>query len=314
MLDYALRGQVTIALFRERKREGKALLLNEVCKKCSLTKKAVEYYLEQGLIAPSVRENGYRDFSEEDASLLRKISVLRGLGLSVADIRGIFEETDRETLADVFRRQDLRIKILKEKQELILELTKKGDWIETEEKLRGLQNKESVLERLLNAFPGHYGKYLCLHFAPFLNEPAATKEQQSALAEVVSFLDGVSFRLPEDLQKCLDEVASHLDESAADKIFAAVEAVNRDTEKYLADNQEFIEGWMAYKQSEAYKNSSTYRLEEALRQFSSTSGYNEVFIPAMCRLSRSYREYYEAMQRANERFLQKYSSYMQELS
>ena len=134
------------------------------------------------------------------------------------------------------------------------------------------------------------------------------------MAEVVSFLDGVSFRLPEDLQKCLDEAASHLDESAADKIFDAVEAVNQNTEKYLANNQEFIEGWMAYKQSEAYKNSSTYRLEEALRQFSSTSGYNEVFIPAMCRLSRSYREYYEAMQRANEKFLKKYPFYMRELS
>lgn len=65
------------------------MLVNEVCKECNLTKKAVEYYIEQGLVAPSVRENGYRDFSDADVTRLKKISVLRGLGLSVADIEGV---------------------------------------------------------------------------------------------------------------------------------------------------------------------------------------------------------------------------------
>ena len=297
-----------------RKREVTAVLINEVCKKCSLTKKAVEYYTEQGLIAPSLRENGYRDFSVEDVLLLRKISVLRGLGLSVADIRRVLAETDKRTLTEVLCRQDLERKILQEKRELIFELAGKSDWEETEEKLRQLQKKESVLARLLDAFPGYYGRWVCVHFSPFLNEPVATKEQQRAYDEVVSFLDNLSLRLPEDLQKCLDEAASRLDEEAAGKISAQMEAMNRDTEKYLADNRETIEIWMAYKQSEEYKNSMACRLEEALRQFNSTSGYNEVFIPAMCRLSKSYREYYEALQKANEKFLQRYPAYMTEHS
>ena len=42
------------------------MLVNEVCKKCSLTKKAIEYYVEQGLVSPQIQENGYRVFSEED--------------------------------------------------------------------------------------------------------------------------------------------------------------------------------------------------------------------------------------------------------
>ncbi len=42
------------------------MLINEVCKKCRLTKKAVEYYIEQGLISPDIMENGYRDFSQDD--------------------------------------------------------------------------------------------------------------------------------------------------------------------------------------------------------------------------------------------------------
>ncbi len=42
------------------------MLINEVCKECNLTKKAVEYYTEQGLIQPRITENGYRQFSETD--------------------------------------------------------------------------------------------------------------------------------------------------------------------------------------------------------------------------------------------------------
>ena len=41
------------------------MLINEVCKECNLTKKAVEYYTEQGLIQPRITENGYRQLSED---------------------------------------------------------------------------------------------------------------------------------------------------------------------------------------------------------------------------------------------------------
>ena len=65
------------------------MLINEVCKECNLTKKAVEYYTEQGLIQPRITENGYRQFSETDALKLKRIAVLRGLGFSVPEIRTI---------------------------------------------------------------------------------------------------------------------------------------------------------------------------------------------------------------------------------
>lgn len=292
------------------------MLINEVCKKCSLTKKAVEYYRQQGLIVPAVRENGYRDFSERDVMALRKISVLRGLGLSVGEIRSILSETGagKETLAGVSFRKAMEATVLQEKQKLISELAEKGNWKEAEDKLSQLQKKEAVSERILNAFPGNYGRYICMHFAAYLDEPVETKEQQEAYETVISFLDGADFRLPDNLQKCLDEAVAHFDEEFTGKMAEGMDAVISDTEKYIAENQEFIESWMAYKQSEEYRNSPAFLLEEALKQFQSASGYNEVFIPAMCRLSNSYREYYEAMQRANEKFLQKYPSYIPTLS
>ena len=60
------------------------MLINEVCKRCGLTKKAMEYYEEQGLTCPQIMGNGYRVFSEDDVIQLNKIAVLRGLGISVS--------------------------------------------------------------------------------------------------------------------------------------------------------------------------------------------------------------------------------------
>ena len=94
------------------------MLVNEVCKECNLTKKAVEYYIEQGLIAPSVRENGYRDFSDADVAQLKKISVLRGLGLSVAEIEGVLAKQG-VSLNDISGQKLWEITVLQEKQKLL---------------------------------------------------------------------------------------------------------------------------------------------------------------------------------------------------
>jgi DNA-binding transcriptional MerR regulator len=63
------------------------MLIAEVCKATGLTKKAVEYYTEQGFIAPALLSNGYRDFSESDAEKLRKIRVLRLLDMNLPEIQ-----------------------------------------------------------------------------------------------------------------------------------------------------------------------------------------------------------------------------------
>ena len=49
------------------------MLIKDVCKECKLTKKAVEYYEQEGLISPRVEDNGYRNYSDEDISLLKEI-------------------------------------------------------------------------------------------------------------------------------------------------------------------------------------------------------------------------------------------------
>ena len=292
------------------------MLINEVCKECALTKKAIEYYIEQGLIVPTIQENGYRCFSEEDAERLKRISVLRNLGLSTADIRTVLSDQNPETLKEIAGVKKMEITALEEKQKLLQELADGRNWEQAHDKLQQLEKKQSVLERLQKVFPGYYGEYACIHFAPYLREPIVTDEQQEAFDTIISFLDNTDFSIPEDLQKYLDET---LDETAArcgngldgyaEKVSSGINEAIQNYEKFLEDNRDIIEDYIAYKQSDEYKTSPAYRLEESFRQFGKMSGYNDIFIPAMCRLSRSYREYQEALERANEKLLQVYPQY-----
>lgn len=281
------------------------MFVNEVCKECNLTKKAVEYYIEQGLVAPSVRENGYRDFSDADVTRLKKISVLRGLGLSVADIEGVLAKQG-VSLNNISGQKLREITVLQEKQKLLQELAKTQDWDSVQEKLLQIQRRQSVLERMRNAFPGYYGNFICQHFAPYLGEPVRTEEQQEAFDTIIAFLGGIQFQIPDDLQAYYDEVTMSVDDAVAENASASVRSAVCDFENYMDENRDVIETCMAYKQSEEYKASQAYRLEETLKQFNSTSGYSDIFIPAMCRLSESYRAHYEMLQRANEKLLQRY--------
>ena len=57
------------------------MLLNELCRAAGTTRKAVAYYEAQGLISPRRQENGYREFTPEDARRVRRITLLRRLEL-----------------------------------------------------------------------------------------------------------------------------------------------------------------------------------------------------------------------------------------
>ncbi len=283
------------------------MLINEVCKTCALTKKAVEYYIAQGLVAPSVQENGYRDFSDADIERLKKISVLRGLGISAAELQKILsvqQEMGDAALKAISDRKRMEIAVMQEKRQLLQELSSTQDWDLVQKKLRQLQNKQSVLARLQEAFPGYYGNYICQHFAPYLNEPVETQEQQEAFETILDFLDRVHLELPADLQAYYCEVTAEYDDTIMETVDAKVKSAYGDMERFLAENREAIEAYMKYKASEAYQSSNAFRLEQELKQFISASGYYEVFLPAMCRLSKSYREYREMMMNANQRFVQ----------
>lgn len=283
------------------------MLIGDVCSRCRLTRKAVEYYVERGLISPTVGENGYRDFSKEDAEKLERIAVLRSLGLSVSEIRAYLSGGEPAVLQKISAQKELEREVLRERQRLLQSLAQGSSWSEIRAEAEGLEKKQSILTRLLDRFPGYYGKYVACHFAPFLGEPIETEEQQQAFEAVVAFLDGLELVIPAELQKYLEGCLQGIEpDGLPEQTAAAVrEAVSR-PEQYLSDNRELLEQYLALMQSEAFRETPAYRLRELLKRLNEQNGYNDVFIPAMCRLSRAYGAYHESLLHANEVFLKSF--------
>lgn len=90
--------------------------INEVERLVGITKKNIRFYEEQGLLNPDRnRENGYRDYSEEDVQTLEQIKLLRKLGLPLEEIRMM--QAGRSTVADSMRRHLVTLE--REKQNLV---------------------------------------------------------------------------------------------------------------------------------------------------------------------------------------------------
>ncbi|MGM9548849.1 MAG: MerR family transcriptional regulator [Faecousia sp.] len=89
--------------------------INEVEALAGITKKNIRFYEEQGLLSPRRNaENGYRDYGEAEVETLRRIKLLRKLGVPIGEIRQMLSGT--HTLGDGMRRHLVTLE--REKQNL----------------------------------------------------------------------------------------------------------------------------------------------------------------------------------------------------
>ena len=65
--------------------------VNELEKTLNISRANIRFYEKEGLLKPSRKENNYRDYSEEEVTLLKKIVIYRKLGISIGDIKSIFD-------------------------------------------------------------------------------------------------------------------------------------------------------------------------------------------------------------------------------
>ncbi len=69
------------------------LTVGQLSRRTGIPIKAVRDYTDQGLVCTRVRSStGYRTYSHEALWCLRLITTLRGLGLTLADIRSLTRE------------------------------------------------------------------------------------------------------------------------------------------------------------------------------------------------------------------------------
>jgi DNA-binding transcriptional MerR regulator len=283
------------------------MLVNEAGKIANLTKKAIEYYTEQGLVAPAVLENGYRDYNEEAVERLQKIYVLRKLELSTEEIKDVLDDKTGGVLQKLSVQKELKVQREKMKHTILDKLSCGKSYSEIRMELKSLEQNAGITEKLLEAFPGYYGRFISLHFARFLNEPIRTEEQQSAYLEIIAFLDNApALEFPEDLKQYFDENTKHIGTEAIALMIESTKQSMENPHKFLAENKEILNEYLTYLQSDEYKNSPACKIKALLKTFNNVSGYYDIFIPAMKKLSSSYEEYMNQMDAANELLLSEY--------
>ena len=288
------------------------MLINEVAKLCNLTKKAVEYYTEQGLISPNILENGYRDFSEQDMEILKKIALFRRLGLSIFEIKSVLANPDE--LKSILYKKTLELEQEKVKQDILKRLCN-GESIEKlEQEINNINSKSIIIKKLMELFPSYYGKFICLNFSRYLTGKIETNEQMEAFKEIIDFFDNVpDIEIPKDLQEYLDEyLEKYSSEEWQEKMNSIIQAKDeniKNIDEFVRKNKEILDQYNEYKKTEEFKNSPANRLMELMKQVCATNGYYEKFIPAMRKLSPLYNEHYEQMIKANEQFIKNYPEY-----
>lgn len=283
------------------------MLISEVSQKTGIIKKAIEYYTEQGLIHPVVLENGYRDFSLSDLECLEKISLFRKLGISVQDIKAIFADETGEMLRKISVQRELGVQKERAKKAALDKLCRGQNYSEISADLAAIEQSSTITEKLLEAFPGYYGRFVCLHFARFLNETIKTEEESHAYNDIITFLDNVPpLIIPEDMQTFLDVNTMDYDAKTIRNTLESTKKAIENPDTFLSKNKEALEWYLEFKQSDEYKNSLLSKIQALLKEFNCSSGYYDAFIPAMKKLSPSYAEYSLQMEAANEKLFSKY--------
>ena len=273
------------------------MLINEAARKCGITKKAVQYYVEQGLVDPKVLENGYRDFSEEDTKVLKRVVLYRKLGLSIREIRRVLE--DRGEISGIFYQRELELEQEKVKQE----------W------LKRLAAGEAIEDLEPEIDPGYDGKIIRLHFSRYLTGKVETEEQKKAFHQIIEFFDRVpEIRLPDDLREyldaCMEEGSGEEETERLRRVLQEQEYALQNLDEFVRNHKKVLDDYQKYRQTEEYQNSPACRLMETMKQICAANGYDDTFIPAMRKLSPLYNEYYEQLLKANEQFTKSYPEYL----
>ena len=289
------------------------MLINEVAKQCGITKKAVQYYVEQHIVNPYILENGYKDFTAEDVEIIKRIVLYRRLGLSIPDIKKVLEKKDN--VKNILYQRTLDMEREKIRHSILKKIAE-GEFVENlSSEINEINSKSVIIKRLLDLFPSYYGKFISLNFSRYLTEPIETEEQKNAFQEIIEFFDNVpDMTIPIPLQEYLDQYLElYSGEEGTEKINSILqekqEAV-QDINSFVDNNKEILDAYHSFKQTEEYKSSPAYQLMELMKEFCSSSGYYDVFKPAMRCLSPLYNEYYEQMLRANEEFIKKHPEYV----
>ena len=131
-------------MYDDSRNEVSGLKINEVEALVGITKKNIRFYEAEGLLAPRRNsDNGYRDYGEAEVETLRRIKLLRKLGVPLEDIRQML--SGAHTVGDGMRRHLVTLE--RERQNLDAAARLCGELADCQERLADL-DAAALLEQM----------------------------------------------------------------------------------------------------------------------------------------------------------------------
>lgn len=281
------------------------MYINEVAKATHLTKKAIEYYIEKGFIHPKIMSNGYRQFSIEDQKTLIEINLYRQCGLSIKEIKDILE--DPCSLKDILLQRSIKINNDFKKHQLLQDYLENNDKEKLMMEIENISQQETIIEKLMTIFPGYFGRIIVLSFQPYFNIQIKTQEQQFAFDTIIQFLDNCpSFDIDDAFKKELDQMTCDISNQDIIQTLQSKEKNINNYKQFIESHKDTIENYLEYKETNEYKNSFLCKFQQLFKSFCQTTGYYDIFIPAMRKLNIEYDHYYLQLLEADDYLLQLY--------
>lgn len=273
--------------------------LNEVIKQVDLSKRAIKFYEEKGLLKTKRDNNGYRNYTDKDISLLKEISSYRKMGIGLSDIKEILN--DKSVLKQILIEKKKEITILQNELEALEKFIENNNI----EELYDSVDYKTLADAIQNSIPGFYGYYFLNHFLPYLQIRIQTKEQQEAYNRLIEFWDNTNIRIP-FLMKLNSWILFKLNSKKS--LIVQIEQIDSQIKEMLNPTEEEYEK-LKKKVNDGYKlkNSIFYKyslIGISQRKFMKelqNKGYNDIFIPSMIALSPKYKEYHNALMAINKR-------------
>lgn len=289
--------------------------ISEIIKCTGLTKKAIRYYEQEGLIKPKINKtNKYREYTEADLNKLTQISILRQLDFSVKNIQMILDSPEEWQvllqnhyvhLSEESRRIEKNKNVIEtclntlDQKHDLSSITRQLTLLNQSLELSSKEREGYIQKTLLRIFPGYFGKMMVMHFRPFLNEPIDSPEKESAWLELVTFLDEMKeVEYPEKMKIMLDQLPDGYLSSYQEHSQTIQHKMISPTEEELEEQKQMIEDFLGQLRDNPEVRSvyqENIEMNKVIKEQLSTSGYYQKFVENLKILSEKYRKYHETL-------------------
>ena len=275
------------------------MTINDISKELGLTKRAIKFYEEKGLLSVPKDDNGYRNYSQEHIRILKTISVYRKLGIGITDIKKIISGEDESILMQVLKEKETE---LQDKQIELLELQ---TFISTHDVDQAYERMEyeTVAQAIKDAVPGFYGQYFLNHFQPYLQIKIKSKEQEAAYNTIKEFWDNTEIRIPLLMRISGWLMLRLLPQGTPEQMESRASAklklyLDPNPEEYEKLKKTVLDG---YRTKRLLRFHPVYIEQRKFMKELQNKGYNDIFIPNMKILSPAYKTYHDALTNMNNR-------------